>query len=259
MRSPIDVRRLDRGQAGPQREGPVAVRPGPARPLSHDGVGRATREEATGLLDWLVAHPSPATGAGGTLPGMAWGYPYPWQDVGFFAPRHFPNRVVTSFVGQALLDCVRDARHQRHLDAARRSGRVPAHAPTTLFEDERHRCVSYVPDPAVTWIVMDVSVLSGALAARLAALDGDAALMEEGRPSGPLRRVQADHRRRLVLRRPALGQPHHARQLPHRFHPRRHRRVHRRLRQRRVRGGVRQGAGLLPATGCSSRTARPGS
>ncbi len=130
-------------------------------------------------------------------------------------------------------------------------------APTTLFEDERHRCVSYVPDPAVTWIVMDVSVLSGALAARLAALNGDAALMEE---AGRLVRyvvTQADRRRRLVLRRPALGQPHHARQLPHRFHPGRHRRVHRRLRQRRVRGGLRQGAGLLPRPAVRARRRGP--
>ena len=48
-------------------------------------------------------------------------------------------------------------------------------APKTLFVDDRHRCVSYVPDEAVTWIVMDVSVLVGALAARLGALRDDAA------------------------------------------------------------------------------------
>src|SRR5262249_28244451 len=53
-------------------------------------------------------------------------------------------------------------------------------APKTLFEDERHRCVSYVPDESVTWIVMDVSALSGALAARLGALHGDRALIDEG-------------------------------------------------------------------------------
>ena len=53
-------------------------------------------------------------------------------------------------------------------------------APKTLFEDERHRCVSYVPDPAVTWIVMDVSVLVGALAGRLGALRNDDAMIEEG-------------------------------------------------------------------------------
>jgi hypothetical protein len=53
-------------------------------------------------------------------------------------------------------------------------------APKTLFEDDRHRCVSYVPDPAVTWIVMDVSVLVGALAGRLGSLLDDAAMIEEG-------------------------------------------------------------------------------
>ena len=53
-------------------------------------------------------------------------------------------------------------------------------APKTLFEDERHRCVSYVPDPAVTWIVMDVSVLVGALAGRLGALTRRRGDIEEG-------------------------------------------------------------------------------
>ena len=35
-------------------------------------------------------------------------------------------------------------------------------APKTLFEDDDRRCVSYVPDEAIDWIVMDVSALAGA-------------------------------------------------------------------------------------------------
>jgi hypothetical protein len=135
--------------------------------------------EARALLDWLVEHPSPAT-AGGSLPGRAWGYPYPWQDVGFFAPRHLPNRVVTSFVGEALLDGYEVLGVDRYLAAAADAVAFLLDAPKTLFEDDRHRCVSYVPDEAVTWIVMDVSALSGALAARLGAIRGDVALQHEG-------------------------------------------------------------------------------
>jgi len=178
MRSPLDVRRLARVKRARNAKGlSLFARALLARYRVTGSEDDA--QEATGLLDWLVEHPSPATGPDGSLPGVAWGYPYPWQDVGFFAPRHFPNRVVTSFVGQALLDSYGTLGHQRHLDAASGAVEFLVTAPTTLFEDERHRCVSYVPDPAVTWIVMDVSVLSGALAARLAALNGDAALMEE--------------------------------------------------------------------------------
>ena len=180
MRSPIDVRRLVGVREARNAKGLSLF----ARALlaRHRMTGAtADAEEARDLLDWLVAHPSPYTGPAATCPALAWGYPYPWQDVGFFAPRDFPNRVVTSFVGQALLDG-----YETSGDAAVPRGRVRRcvefllDAPKTLFEDERHRCVSYVPDPRSTWIVMDVSVLSGALAARLGGADRRRRLIEEG-------------------------------------------------------------------------------
>lgn len=131
-------------------------------------------EQARELLDWLISHP--ATG----FAGLSWGYPYPWQDVGFFAPRHFPNRVVTSFVGQALVDAYETLGDERYLHAASQAVRFLLDAPKTLFEDENRRCVSYVPDEAITWIVMDVSALAGALAARVGALTEDSGLITEG-------------------------------------------------------------------------------
>jgi hypothetical protein len=130
--------------------------------------------EARELLDWLIDHPAPG------FEGPCWGYPYPWQDVGFFAPRHFPNRVVTSFVGQALLDGYETAGDDRYLNAATQAVRFLLDAPKTLFEDDLRRCVSYVPDPGINWIVMDVSALAGALAARLGAIVGDDDLIREG-------------------------------------------------------------------------------
>jgi hypothetical protein len=138
--------------------------------LLHDPRGA---EEARALLEWLVDHPSPG------FSHLCWGYPYPWQDVGFFAPRHFPNRVVTCFVVQALLDGYETLQESRFLQAAERAVRFLLEAPRTLFEDEQHRCVSYVPTETVSWIVMDVSALVGAATARLASLQGDDALMQE--------------------------------------------------------------------------------
>jgi len=134
----------------------------------------ADAAEARDLLDWLIAHPAPG------FDGLCWGYPYPWQDVGFFAPRNFPNRVVTSFVGQAMLDAYETLQESRYLDAAQQAVRFLLGAPKTLFEDEDRWCLSYVPDPAVDWIVMDVSALSGALAARLGAITSDSELIAQG-------------------------------------------------------------------------------
>jgi len=130
--------------------------------------------EARDLLDWLIAHPAPG------FDGLCWGYPYPWQDVGFFAPRDFPNRVVTSFVGQALLDGYQTLHDGRYLDAARLAVRFLLGAPKTLFEDDDRWCLSYVPDRDIDWIVMDVSALVGALAARLGAIDDDRGLVRQG-------------------------------------------------------------------------------
>ncbi len=125
------------------------------------------------LLDWLRDNTAPS------WEYPCWGYPYPWQDVGFFAPRHYPNRVVTSFVVQGLLDGYEVTGDKSYLETASGAVRFLVEAPRTLFEDEKHRCVSYVPSEQIDWIVMDVSVLAGAAAARLAALTGDTALMEE--------------------------------------------------------------------------------
>src|SRR6476646_2223950 len=134
---------------------------------------RRSGEEAGVILDWLLEN---------TAPGFSqpcWGYPYPWQDVGFFAPRQYPNRVVTSFVVQALLDGYEALGRPAYLEAASRSVEFLLHAPKTLYEDATHRAVSYVPSEAVTWNVLDISALTGAAAARVAALCCDAKMMRE--------------------------------------------------------------------------------
>ncbi len=125
--------------------------------------------------DWLIDHPAPG------FEGLCWGYPYPWQDVGTLPSKKFPNRVVTSFVGQALLDgyeTLRDAR--RYLDAAGLAVRFLLEAPKTLYEDDDRWCLSYVPDPSIDWIVMDVSALVGALAARLGTSPETLKLIRQG-------------------------------------------------------------------------------
>jgi hypothetical protein len=130
--------------------------------------------EAAELLDWLVANSSTEFG------GQAWGYPYPWQDAGFFAPRGLPNRVVTSFVGEALVDGYETLGEAGYLNAASDVAQFLLNAPRTLYEDDERRCVSYVPDESVNWIVMDVSALVGAFVARLGALQDGARLHAEG-------------------------------------------------------------------------------
>jgi len=172
-RSPVDIRPLVGVRKARNAKGLSLF----ARALlaRHRMTGSADdAAQARGLLDWLIDHPAPG------FDGLCWGYPYPWQDVGFFAPRDFPNRVVTAHVGQALVDAYETLQEERYLDAANRAVRFLLEAPKTLFEDADRRCVSYVPDEKIDWIVMDVSVLAGAMAARVGAITGDGDLIREG-------------------------------------------------------------------------------
>jgi hypothetical protein len=173
MRSPLEVRPLIRVRRARNPKGLSLF----ARALlTRRRIGGPDRDakEAQELLDWLLDH------VWSGFPGLSWGYPYPWQDVGFFAPRNFPNRVVTSFVGQSLLDGYETVGDRRYLEGAAEAVRFLLEAPGTLYERRDERCLAYVPDASVTWIVMDVSALVGALATRLGALTGDEELIHEG-------------------------------------------------------------------------------
>ena len=103
--------------------------------------------------------------APGAWSGRAWGYQYPWQDLGFFAPRGTPNAVVTCFVCEALLDlhaATGDARYRDHVFEALPflSRDLPR-----LLERDDALCMGYMP-VKMHMRVMDVSILIGALYAR---------------------------------------------------------------------------------------------
>jgi len=129
-------------------------------------------KQARELLQWLCAHSSDPN-----VP--CWGYPYPWQDVGFFAPRNYPNRVVSTFVVNAFIDGYETLQQQHYLDVAHSAIDFLLKAPKKLFEDDKHLCLSYVPAKEIDWIVMDVSVLVGTVAARVAAHTNDSKLMAD--------------------------------------------------------------------------------
>jgi hypothetical protein len=158
------------------------------------GLAPAERPEAwtaraADLLAWLVHHgspnapasaalracfsddgdPKPAAAPGAAaLAGCGWGYHYPWQDSGFFQPRHFPNRVVTSWIGFAFLRAHEATGEPRFLDACREIATFLTTNPRVLFEDAQRLCLSYVPLPDIRIAVMDVSALVAAFLARLA-------------------------------------------------------------------------------------------
>ena len=247
------MRPLARRPQGEECEGTLAVRPRAARPAPHDRLGRRCARGAAAAR--LADRPPCArirSGCAGVthIPGRTSGSsprgtpPTGWSPRSSARPcstatRRSETTATSTPPGQAV--------------------RFLLEAPKTLYEDDDRRCLSYVPDQASTGSSWTSRPWSGPWPPGWARSQDDAELIRAGRPAGPLRGVEADRLWRLVLHRPAFGQPHHPRQLPHRVHPRRDPAVRASRRQRRVRGRLPAGASSSTSSGCSSRTARRGS
>lgn len=105
------------------------------------------------------------------LRGRGWGYHYPWQDLGFYAPPRTPNAVVTAFVCDALM--------RLHTVTARPGLMDAVDAALPFFLEDLPRlhqapgelCLGYMPMP-MRMRVMDVSALVATTLARHASLTG---------------------------------------------------------------------------------------
>lgn len=124
-------------------------------------------QQAEEILQWLRENRS--TG----FSGMSWGYQYPWQDVGFFAPAGFPNRVVTCWIGFAFARAYEISHNPDFLEVCRDICTFLSDSPNRIIDTETELCLSYVPDPGVTWAVMDVSALCGKMYALCGIADDD--------------------------------------------------------------------------------------
>jgi hypothetical protein len=166
MRSPVDLRQLLRV------------------PRVYNPKGLALF--AQGLLDWYrvdrdprhleqadhLLHLLDGLRAKGRWHGHCWGYQYPWQDLGFFAPRGTPNAVVTSFVAEAFLDAFVVTGERRYLETVAKIFAFYERDLQILKDTEDELCLSYMPLP-MTMRVMDVSILIGSVLARYSALTQD--------------------------------------------------------------------------------------
>ena len=157
---------------------PINIRPLLLIPKSYNPKGLALfalgcldRYRATGkqlhldraqrLLELLLSLSSP-----GKWSGICWGYHYPWQDLGFFAPTNTPNAVVTSFVCEAFLDAYRLTKETGYLDVVESASDFFINDLTVLLDKPQKLCLGYMPMP-MKMRVMDVSILIGAVLAQL--------------------------------------------------------------------------------------------
>lgn len=173
MRSPIDLRRL---LAVPRVANPKGLALFVQALVNRWRIhGRQQDlDTAIGLAARLERLRSPE----GAWSGRGWGYQYPWQDLGFFAPRGTPNAVVTCFVSEALLDLHAVTGDGGHLRLVSDALPFLQHDLPRLVDTERELCLGYMPVP-MDMRVMDVSVLIGALYARCSTLLPESRLGED--------------------------------------------------------------------------------
>ena len=153
---------------------PLNLRPLLLAPKTYNPKGLAlfiqallTRYESTGnsddlheanqLLNNLDRLRSP-----GTFSGACWGYHYPWQDLGFFAPKNTPNAVVTCFVCEAFLTAYRITKKKEYLQIVESASQFLLNDLTILKDQPDELCLGYMPMP-MTMRVMDVSILIGSV------------------------------------------------------------------------------------------------
>jgi hypothetical protein len=174
MRFPVNLR-------------PMLMVPPTANPkgLALFAQGLLDRYQATGrkehlfqareLLTRLSTLTSP-----GEWSGLCWGYPYPWQDPGFYAPTGTPNAVVTSFVCNAFLHAWEATGDTSHLDTVELAIPFFLRDLAVLKDTREELCLGYMPMP-MTMRVMDVSILIGSVLARHAAASGNQDRMDTAR------------------------------------------------------------------------------
>lgn len=121
--------------------------------LYEEGGDPANLGEAERLLQLLIDIRSP-----GDWSGACWGYAYPWQDLGFFAPANTPNAVVSCFVAESFIQAYRVTGKRRYLDMVGSCIGFLLNDLPVLKDTEEELCLGYMPMP-MSMRVMDVSIL----------------------------------------------------------------------------------------------------
>ena len=136
-----------------------------------------TREEIELLVGWLLANHG---NKGGKFSGICWGYNFPWQTPDFYAPRFFPNAIVTSFCAEAFLKAHKAIKKREYLDTAVDAARYLLEDLPVLEEDGNKKCFGYVSSPLKLKVVNINSVIGGFLA-KLWEATGEERYLKEAR------------------------------------------------------------------------------
>ncbi|MFV1974873.1 MAG: hypothetical protein ACC651_03955 [Candidatus Scalindua sp.] len=131
-------------------------------------------EEAKSLLQLLSGIRST-----GRWSGDCWGYAYPWQDPGFYAPAHMPNAVVSCFVAESFLRAYDVTGDTNYLDSVGSTLQFLFNDLPVLKKTNDELCLGYMPMP-MSMRVMDVSILIASIAIQYATITNNEELKKTG-------------------------------------------------------------------------------
>lgn len=167
-RSPINLRPFFGIKPGCNAKGMGLFLEAYARLYAASGEQRY-RQRAESFARWLDENSIRG------YPGACWGYDFPWANRHFYAPRHTPNVVTTSFVGHALLEFYQLTHHARWLHLAKSACDFICRGLNRIPDGQTF---SFSYTPLDEFCIHNANMLAAALLARVAALTNDAAYFE---------------------------------------------------------------------------------
>lgn len=113
--------------------------------------------------------------------GSCWGYNFDWQSRAFFQPKYSPTVVVTSFIGNALLDAYQLTAEEEMRDIARSACDFILHDLNRTYDDNGNFAFSY--SPLDSSVIYNASLLASRLLSRVFRETREAHLLEAAKKS----------------------------------------------------------------------------
>ena len=120
----------------------------------------ANEEQIRRLCAWLASKSAHHTGS---YTGACWGYNFPWENPSFYAPRHFPNAIVTVFCAEAFLAAGKALKDESLKDTAKSAAKYLTSDLPILEETDTGKCLGYVTAPIHLKVININAVIAGFL------------------------------------------------------------------------------------------------
>ena len=140
----------------------------------------ATRE-VEALHSWQVENCSQKICKGcSEMTGLGFGYNFPWENPSFYAPRYFPNAIVTVFTGEAFLRASQTFQSEKYLQSAVQAAEFMLKELPVLIDEADKKCLGYTPARIKLRVVNINSVIAGFLS-KLYQVTGNERYLDEAK------------------------------------------------------------------------------